>query len=154
MSKLELPDSLVTAEWLYQHIDDPQLVVFDGSWHMPSTGQDAFKEWQSEHIKNARFFDFDQTVCDPDAAFPHMMPDAESRLSTSGDVAPGPPLRMPEPPDRPDEWRRYSLTLPANSAPPQLQRPCRPRRHARIPAHGHDCTRRWCMAPACSFEAT
>ena len=77
MSKLELPDSLVTAEWLSQHIDHPQLVVFDGSWHMPSTGQDAFKEWQSEHIKNARFFDFDKTVCAADAEFPHMMPDAE-----------------------------------------------------------------------------
>ena len=77
MTELQLPDSLVSAEWLHQHIDHPQLVIFDGSWHMPSTGQDAFKEWQSEHIKNARFFDFDQTVCAPDTELPHMMPDAE-----------------------------------------------------------------------------
>ncbi len=77
MTTLQLPDSLVGAEWLHQHIDHSQLVIFDGSWHMPSTGQDAFKEWQSEHIKNARFFDFDQTVCAPDTELPHMMPDAE-----------------------------------------------------------------------------
>jgi len=77
MTELQLPDSLVSAEWLHQHIDHPQLVIFDGSWHMPSTGKDAFKEWQSEHIKNARFFDFDKTVCAPDTELPHMMPDAE-----------------------------------------------------------------------------
>ena len=77
MTELQLPDSLVSAEWLQQHIDHPQLVIFDGSWHMPSTGLDAFKDWQSEHIKNARFFDFDQTVCAPDTELPHMMPDAE-----------------------------------------------------------------------------
>jgi len=77
MTALQLPDPLVSTEWLHQNIDHPQLVIFDGSWHMPATGQDAFKEWQSEHIKGARFFDFDQTVCAPGSELPHMMPDAE-----------------------------------------------------------------------------
>lgn len=77
MTALQLPEPLVSTEWLHQHIDHPQLVIFDGSWHMPATGQDAFKEWQSEHIKGARFFDFDQTVCAPGSELPHMMPDAE-----------------------------------------------------------------------------
>ena len=77
MTELQLPDSLVSIEWLHQHIDHPQLVIFDGSWHMPATGQDAFKEWQSEHIKGARFFDFDKTVCAPGSELPHMMPVAE-----------------------------------------------------------------------------
>jgi thiosulfate/3-mercaptopyruvate sulfurtransferase len=77
MTGLQLPDSLVSVEWLHQHIDHPQLVIFDGSWHMPATGLDAFKEWQSGHIKNARYFDFDQTVCAPGSKLPHMMPDAD-----------------------------------------------------------------------------
>ena len=77
MNELTLPDSLVSAEWLHQNIDHPQLVIFDASWHLPATGQDAFKEWQSEHIKNARFFDFDQTVCAPNTELPHMMPTAD-----------------------------------------------------------------------------
>ena len=77
MSALKLPDSLVSAEWLQQNIDHPQLVIFDASWHMPATSRDAFKEWQSEHIKNARFFDFDRTVCAPNSELPHMMPSAE-----------------------------------------------------------------------------
>jgi len=77
MSALKLPDSLVSAEWLQQNIDHPQLVIFDASWHMPGTGRDGFKEWQSEHIKNARFFDFDRAVCVPNSDLPHMMPSAE-----------------------------------------------------------------------------
>jgi len=77
MPVLELPDSLVSAEWLQLHIDDPQLVVYDASWHMPASGRDGFKEWQDQRIKNARFFDFDQKLCDPDSDLPHMMPSAE-----------------------------------------------------------------------------
>ncbi len=58
MSALKLPDSLVNAVWLQQNIDYPQLVIFDASWHMPATGQDGFKEWQSEHIKKGQVFRF------------------------------------------------------------------------------------------------
>lgn len=78
MSSLQLPGSLVDVEWLHDHLDHPQLVIFDGSWHMPATHRDAYEEWQHEHIKNARFFDFDRVICAPDAELPHMMPDADT----------------------------------------------------------------------------
>lgn len=78
MSRLELPGSLVSVEWLHEHLEDPRLIIFDGSWHMPATHRDPFEEWQHEHIKNARFFDFDNTICDPNADLPHMMPDADT----------------------------------------------------------------------------
>jgi len=77
MAALKLPDSLVSAEWLQQNIDHPQMVIFDASWHMPTSSRDGFKEWQNERIKNARYFDFDKTVCAPDSDLPHMMPDAQ-----------------------------------------------------------------------------
>ena len=77
MSDLQLPGSLVDVDWLHNHLDDPQLVIFDGSWHMPATKRSAFEEWQHERIKNAQFFDFDQRVCAPDSDLPHMMPDAQ-----------------------------------------------------------------------------
>ncbi len=77
MTALILPDILVSAEWLRQNIDHPQLVVFDASWHMPSTGRNGLQEWQNERIKNARFFDFDQTICAPGSELPHMMPEAD-----------------------------------------------------------------------------
>ncbi len=77
MSVLQLPGSLVDVDWLHKNLDDPQLIIFDGSWHMPATKRIAFEEWQHEHIKNARFFDFDQRVCAPGTDLPHMMPDAQ-----------------------------------------------------------------------------
>ena len=77
MTELQLPDSLVSAEWLQRNIDHPQMVIFDTSWHMPASGRDGFKEWQNERIKNARYFDFDKSVCAPDSDLPHMMPDAQ-----------------------------------------------------------------------------
>jgi thiosulfate/3-mercaptopyruvate sulfurtransferase len=77
MSELRLPDAIVSAEWLRRHIDHPNLVIFDASWHMPAANRDAFSEWQNEQINNARFFDFDQAISDPDSDLPHMMPDVD-----------------------------------------------------------------------------
>ena len=77
MSLLMLPGSLVTVDWLHSHIDHPQLIVFDGSWHMPAAQRNAREEWRDEQIKNARYFDFDQRICDLDSSLPHMMPDAD-----------------------------------------------------------------------------
>ena len=76
MSKLQLPGSLVDVEWLHAHLDDPNLIVFDGSWHMPATQRSGFEEWQHEHIRAARFFDFDGRICKADTDLPHMMPEA------------------------------------------------------------------------------
>ena len=77
MTALKLPDSLVSVDWLRQHLDAKDLVIFDASWHMPATGRDAFKECQQEHIRGARFFDFDNKICAPDSALPHMMPNED-----------------------------------------------------------------------------
>jgi len=76
MSELQLASSLVSAEWLHRHLQHPDLVVFDASWHMPATGRDGHAEWRQQHIPGARFFDFDGKIRDPDSELPHMMPDA------------------------------------------------------------------------------
>ena len=72
-----LPGPLVDANWLHQHLDDPKLVVFDCSWHMPATERDGREEWLEAHIPGARFFDFDGRIRDPDSDLPHMLPDAD-----------------------------------------------------------------------------
>jgi len=74
MASLQLPDSLVSVDWLRQHLDHENLIVLDSSWHMPATGRDGFEEWRQEHIPGARFFDFDGKISDPDSELPHMMP--------------------------------------------------------------------------------
>ena len=44
---------LVDPEWLNAHIDAPDVVVIDGSWHLPGAGRDAFSEYQSARIPGA-----------------------------------------------------------------------------------------------------
>ena len=75
MSTLELPDILVDADWLHAHLAASELVVFDASWHLPTSGRDGHAEWRQRHIPGARFFDFDGRIRDPDSELPHMLPD-------------------------------------------------------------------------------
>ena len=44
---------------------------------MPIDNRNCRKEWQEERIPNARFFDYDQTICDLESELPHMLPTAE-----------------------------------------------------------------------------
>lgn len=50
------------------------LVVLNGSWHMPSEKRDAKAEHAKAHIPGARFFDID-AVSDANSPYPHMLPD-------------------------------------------------------------------------------
>jgi thiosulfate/3-mercaptopyruvate sulfurtransferase len=69
-------DSLVTTEWLAEHLGQPDLVVVDSSWHMPSTGRNGRDEYLHAHIPGARFLDIDE-VADRSNPAPHMLPTAE-----------------------------------------------------------------------------
>jgi thiosulfate/3-mercaptopyruvate sulfurtransferase len=64
---------LVSIEWLAEHLADPDLIILDGSWHMPATGRDPAKEFAAGHIPGARFFDID-AIADQDSGLPHMLP--------------------------------------------------------------------------------
>jgi len=69
-------DSLVSTEWLAQHLGEPDVVVVDSSWHMPSTGRRGRDEYLEAHIPGARFLDIDE-VADRTNPAPHMLPRAE-----------------------------------------------------------------------------
>ena len=69
-------DSLVSTEWLAQHLGEPDLVVVDSSWHMPSTNRSGHQEYLKAHIPGARFLDID-AVSDRTQPAPHMLPHAE-----------------------------------------------------------------------------
>jgi thiosulfate/3-mercaptopyruvate sulfurtransferase len=71
MSEMEGP--LVTTAWLAEHLEDPGLVILDGSWHMPAQRRDAKAEYAAGHIPGAAFFDIDG-VCDHASDLPHMLP--------------------------------------------------------------------------------
>ena len=69
-------ESLVTTEWLAEHLGEPDLVVADSSWHMPSTGRRGHDEYLKAHIPGARFLDIDE-VADKSNPAPHMLPAAQ-----------------------------------------------------------------------------
>lgn len=62
----------VSTDWLATHLDDPDVVIVDGSWHLPGT-RDAKAEFAAAHIPGAVFFDID-AVADASNPLPHMLP--------------------------------------------------------------------------------
>lgn len=56
------------------------LIIFDASWHMPTSGRDAKREFQEKHIEDAYFFDIDQ-FSDPNTSLPHMLIQDERVIS-------------------------------------------------------------------------
>ncbi|MBM3563928.1 MAG: 3-mercaptopyruvate sulfurtransferase [Alphaproteobacteria bacterium] len=72
------PSSLfVSTDWLAEHLFDPDVVVFDASWHMPTAGRDPRVEFVAGHIPGAQFFDID-AVADHSTDLPHMLPKPEA----------------------------------------------------------------------------
>lgn len=74
------PKTLVSTEWLAQHINDPDLRVLDASWYLPDMGRDAKAEYTAAHIPGARFFDIDE-ISDARSELPHMAPPPEKFMS-------------------------------------------------------------------------
>lgn len=64
---------IVETDWLAAHLNAPDLIVFDGSWHLPTAGRDAKNEYLAEHIPGALFFDINDLV-DEKSSLPHMLP--------------------------------------------------------------------------------
>lgn len=68
---------LITTEWLAERLNNPDLVVVDGSWYLPAMQRDGFKEYQAAHIPGAVYFDIDE-ISDHSSALPHMLPPPEA----------------------------------------------------------------------------
>jgi len=75
-----MTDSLVSTDWLLEHIDAPDIRIVDASWYMPDEGRDPRAEYAEEHIPGAVFFDIDE-IADLDNPLPHMLPPQEKFAS-------------------------------------------------------------------------
>jgi thiosulfate/3-mercaptopyruvate sulfurtransferase len=64
---------IVETDWLAAHLDAPDLVVFDASWHLPTAGRDPKAEYLEAHVPGALFFDIDD-MRDEKTSLPHMLP--------------------------------------------------------------------------------
>jgi len=67
--------SLVSTDWLAEHLGEPGLTVVDSSWHMPAAGRSGHDEFLEAHIPGARFLDIDE-LSDHSHPSPHMLPTA------------------------------------------------------------------------------
>lgn len=77
---------IVETEWLESHLSSPDLVILDGSWHLPTANRDAKAEYLVEHIPGALFFDIDD-LSDEKTNLPHMLPSTvkfSSRMKKMG----------------------------------------------------------------------
>lgn len=74
------PRTLVSTDWLAEHMNDPDLRILDATWHMPFLNLDARAEYAAGHIPGARFFDIDE-IADQRSALPHMAPPPEKFVS-------------------------------------------------------------------------
>ncbi len=74
------PKTLVSTDWLAQHINDPDLRILDASWYLPGEDRDPKAEYERGHIPGARYFDIDE-ISDTRSALPHMAPPVEKFMS-------------------------------------------------------------------------
>jgi thiosulfate/3-mercaptopyruvate sulfurtransferase len=71
----------VSTDWLAQHLNDADIAVVDGSWHL--AGRNARDEYAAAHIPGAVFFDID-AIADTSNPLPHMLPTPETFAAAVG----------------------------------------------------------------------
>lgn len=84
---------LVETDWLDRHMELPDLVIFDGSAHLPTTGRDGYQEYLQEHIPGALFFDINKIAAD-DTDLPHMLPSSVRFSSVMRQMGVGDGMRI------------------------------------------------------------
>jgi thiosulfate/3-mercaptopyruvate sulfurtransferase len=86
-------DWLVSTDWLADHLNDPAIVLLDGSMHLPTSGRSARKEYEAAHIPGASFFDIDE-VSDKTIPLPHMLPKPDQFAAQVGRMGIGNDTRV------------------------------------------------------------
>ena len=74
------PKTLVSTDWLAEHMKDPDLRILDASTYLPGVDRDGRTEYDAVHIPGARIFDIDD-VSDGRSDLPHMVPPIEKFMS-------------------------------------------------------------------------
>lgn len=70
----DFPTPLISAAQLSKRLDTKNLLILDASYYMAAMQRDGVAEWKERRIANAQHFDFDQTICQQGAEYPHTMP--------------------------------------------------------------------------------
>ena len=81
-------DLFISPTELAAALGDPNLVIVDASWYLPSMGRDAAAEYVAERIPGAVRFDLD-AVADTSRDLPHMLASAEDFARAVGGLGIG-----------------------------------------------------------------
>ena len=84
---------LVETAWLAERLDAPDLILLDGSLHLPTTGRNPYNEYKAEHIPGAMFFDIND-IADEKSSLPHMLPSATKFASRMRKMGIGDGMRV------------------------------------------------------------
>ena len=93
-------DTLVSAEWLSENLDDPDLVVLDATVLIEFGENGEFKilsgqaNYESGHIPSAGFADLMGNLSDPDRPAQFIMPTAEAFAAAMGELGVGDDSRV------------------------------------------------------------
>ncbi len=84
---------LVETSWLAERMGAPDLIILDGSMHLPTAQRDAFAEYKQEHIPSAMFFDIND-ISNEKSSLPHMLPSAAKFASRMRKMGIGDGMRI------------------------------------------------------------
>ena len=76
MTKINIENSIVSAEWLHENLSAENLILFDASMKPIVPVPNAAPETPA-YIPGSLRFDFDNVLCDHNTSLPHMMPSPE-----------------------------------------------------------------------------
>ena len=68
--------NLVSTNWLLKNLNNPNIIILDCSWYLPSENIKGKKEYLNEHIAGSYYFDIDK-ISDMKSNLPHMLPSSK-----------------------------------------------------------------------------
>ena len=87
------PETLVSTDWLAQHLGAGDLRLVDASFKLPGVTPTAHDDYVAGHIPGAVFFDIDR-ISDHGTDLPHMLPSPESFAAEVGKLGLGDGTRI------------------------------------------------------------
>jgi len=93
-------DTLVTTDWLSQHLDDPDLVVLDCTVHTELDAGGGFRnmsgraDYDDGHLPSAGFADLTGDLCDRNSPIEFAVPTPEQFCSAMGELGVGDDSRV------------------------------------------------------------
>ena len=70
-------NELISTKWLYENLNNQNLVIFDCSWFLPSKKINTESEYKKIHIEGSHYFNIEK-ISDQKNKFPHMVPNLKN----------------------------------------------------------------------------